>query len=39
VAMSAIKKLATELHATGSFDGLAADLRHPEAQKLFTQKG
>ncbi len=35
VAMSAIHKLATELRATGSFDGLAADIRHPEAQQLF----
>jgi len=35
VAMSVIHKLATELHATGSFDTLTATLRHPDAQKLF----
>jgi 2-methylisocitrate lyase-like PEP mutase family enzyme len=39
VAMSAIQKLATELRATGSFDTLAAPLRHPDAQKLFQTKG
>jgi len=36
VAMSTIRTLARELHATGSFAGLAADIRHPEAQKLFS---
>jgi len=35
VTMSAIQKLATELYATGSFVGLAATLRHPDAQKFF----
>jgi len=39
VAMSAIRKLATELRATGCFDVLTADMRHPEAQKLFGPKG
>jgi 2-methylisocitrate lyase-like PEP mutase family enzyme len=39
VAMSAIQKLAAELRATGSFDGLATQLRHPDAQKLFQPKG
>jgi 2-methylisocitrate lyase-like PEP mutase family enzyme len=36
VAMSAIRRLASELRATGSFDGLDADIRHPDAQKLFS---
>jgi len=35
IAMSGIQELATELHATRSFDRLAAALRHPDAQKLF----
>ena len=35
VTMSAIQRLATELHATGSFVGLAATLRHADAQKFF----
>lgn len=35
VVMSAIQKLAVELHATGSFGMLGASLRHPDAQKLF----
>jgi 2-methylisocitrate lyase-like PEP mutase family enzyme len=39
VAMSVIQKLAVELRATGSFDSLAAPLRHPDAQKLFQTKG
>jgi 2-methylisocitrate lyase-like PEP mutase family enzyme len=39
VAMAAIQKLAVELRATGSFDTLAAPLRHPDAQKLFQTKG
>jgi 2-methylisocitrate lyase-like PEP mutase family enzyme len=39
VAMSAIQKLAAELRATGKFDGLAATIRHPDAQKLFSMKG
>ncbi len=39
VAMSAIQKLAVELRATGSFDALAAPLRHPDAQRLFQAKG
>jgi 2-methylisocitrate lyase-like PEP mutase family enzyme len=38
VAMSAVHKLAAELRATGSFDTLAATLRHPDAQKLFQTK-
>lgn len=39
VVMSAIQKLAAELRQTGSFETLAAPLRHPDAQKLFTTKG
>ncbi len=39
VAMSAVKALADDLRATGRFDGLAASLRHPDAQALFTPKG
>jgi 2-methylisocitrate lyase-like PEP mutase family enzyme len=39
VTMSSIDKLATELRASGSFDMLAASLRHPDAQKLFESKG
>lgn len=39
VAMSAIQKLAAELYKTGSFETLAATLRHPDAQKLFATKG
>lgn len=39
VAMSAIQDLAADLRATGSFERLAAKLRHPDAQKLFQQKG
>jgi 2-methylisocitrate lyase-like PEP mutase family enzyme len=39
VAMSAVKALADDLYATGRFDGLAASLRHPDAQALFTRKG
>jgi 2-methylisocitrate lyase-like PEP mutase family enzyme len=35
VAMSAIRTLAEGLRATGSFESLAAPLRHPDAQKLF----
>ena len=35
VAMSAIRTLAEGLRATGSFEALAAPLRHPDAQKLF----
>lgn len=38
VAMSAIQALATDLYATGSFDGLNVPLRHPDAQKLFQIK-
>jgi len=38
VAMSAIQALAAGLRATGSFDGLNAPLRHPDAQKLFQMK-
>jgi hypothetical protein len=37
--MSAIQKLAVELRATGSFEALASQLRHPDAQKLFQPKG
>jgi 2-methylisocitrate lyase-like PEP mutase family enzyme len=36
VAMSAVRKLADELRASGRFDGLAATMRHPDAQQLFT---
>jgi 2-methylisocitrate lyase-like PEP mutase family enzyme len=39
VTMSGIDKLATELRASGSFDMLAAALRHPDAQRLFESKG
>lgn len=39
VVMSALQKLATDLRATGSFDGLAATMRHPDAQKLFQKRG
>lgn len=39
VAMSAIQKVASELRATGSFEMLAAAIRHPDAQKLFSTKG
>jgi 2-methylisocitrate lyase-like PEP mutase family enzyme len=39
VAMSAIRALAEDLRATGRFDGLAATLRHPDAQALFAQEG
>lgn len=38
VAISAIQKLAVDLRATGSFEGLAAPLRHPDAQKLFQRQ-
>jgi 2-methylisocitrate lyase-like PEP mutase family enzyme len=37
VAMSAIRDLADDLRKTGSFDRLAASLRHPDAQKLFAR--
>lgn len=39
VAMSAIRALADDLRATGRFDGLAAPLRHPDAQALFAEEG
>jgi 2-methylisocitrate lyase-like PEP mutase family enzyme len=39
VIMSAIAKLAAELHASGGFDMLNAPLRHPDAQALFQMKG
>lgn len=39
VAMSAVRALADDLRATGRFDGLAASLRHPDAQALFVRKG
>jgi 2-methylisocitrate lyase-like PEP mutase family enzyme len=39
VTMSAIQRLATELHATGSFEMLSAALRHRDAQELFSTKG
>jgi 2-methylisocitrate lyase-like PEP mutase family enzyme len=39
VTMSAIQRLATELRVTGGFDMLTAELRHPDAQKLFQTKG
>lgn len=35
VAMSATQTLAERLRATGSFEGLAAPLRHADAQRLF----
>ena len=35
VAMSAIRDLAADLHATGRFDRLNVPLRHPDAQALF----
>jgi len=38
VTMSAMQKLAAQLRATGSFDMLAAPMRHPDAQKLFAMK-
>lgn len=38
VAMSAIRDLAEDLRASGSFDRLAAPLRHPDAQKLFANE-
>lgn len=38
VAMSTIRKLATELATTGSFDMLTAPMRHADAQKLFQMK-
>ena len=37
VAMSAVRALADDLRATGRFDGLAAALRHPDAQALFKE--
>jgi 2-methylisocitrate lyase-like PEP mutase family enzyme len=37
VAFSAVKALAEQLKADGKFDGLAASLRHPDAQALFAQ--
>jgi len=39
VAMSAIRKLASEFRATGSFEILTASIRHPDAQQLFSTKG
>ena len=39
VIMSAIAKLAAELHSSGGFDMLNAQLRHPDAQALFQMKG
>jgi 2-methylisocitrate lyase-like PEP mutase family enzyme len=39
VAMSAVKALADDLRATGRFDGLAAILKHPDAQALFARNG
>jgi 2-methylisocitrate lyase-like PEP mutase family enzyme len=38
VAMSTVQRLATDLRTTGSFDGLTSVLRHPDAQKLFSEK-
>jgi 2-methylisocitrate lyase-like PEP mutase family enzyme len=37
VAMAAVRALADDLRANGRFDGLAASLRHPEAQALFKE--
>ncbi len=37
VVMSAIRKLAADLRATGKFEGLAAVVRRPDAQKLFSE--
>lgn len=39
VTMSNIQKLAAELRATGGFEMLTTTFRHPDAQKLFQQKG
>ncbi len=39
VTMSNIQKLAAELRTTGGFEMLATTFRHPDAQKLFQQKG
>ena len=39
VTMSNIQRLATELRATGGFEMLVTNLRHPDAQKLFTVEG
>ena len=38
VAMSTIQALAAQLRATGGFEMLATELRHPDAQKLFQWK-
>ena len=35
VTLSTIRALAETLHASGSFDGLAATMKRPEAQQLF----
>lgn len=36
VTMSTIRALAETLHASGGFDGLAATMKRPEAQQLFS---
>lgn len=36
--MSLIKKIGTELRATGKFDGLAHEMNRPEAQELFAPR-
>jgi hypothetical protein len=39
VTISNIQKLATELRTTGGFEMLTTTFRHPDAQRLFQQKG
>jgi 2-methylisocitrate lyase-like PEP mutase family enzyme len=39
VAMSAIQKLAADLHAKRSFEVLTSAIGHPDAQQLFPEKG
>lgn len=39
VAMDTVRQLATDLRATGSFEGLCSSFHHPDAQKLFQIKG
>ena len=39
VMMSNIQKLAAELRTTGGFEMLITTFRHPDAQRLFQQKG
>jgi hypothetical protein len=37
--MDAIRKLADQFRATGSFDMLSAKLHRPDVQRLFQPKG